>query len=81
MQVVKRGARDRAQGLWGWLRVGGANPHLNPFAVYVGLEPTYKAQLTDWLYVQPDVQYVINPGLSPDRDAALVLGMRLVVRR
>ena len=118
---------DRAQGLSGWLRVGGANQHLNPFALYVGagvvytgpipgrdfdqagfaianaiagddlkdaasaagaavdgaevaFELTYKAQLTGWLYVQPDLQYVINPGLSPDLDAALVLGMRLGVR-
>ena len=118
---------DRAQGLSGWLRVGGANQHLNPFAVYVGaglvytgpiperdqdqvgfaianaiagsdlkdaasaagaaidgaevaLELTYKAQLTGWLYVQPDVQYVINPGLGPNLDSALVLGMRLGVR-
>jgi porin len=118
---------DRAQGLSGWLRLGGANQHLNPFALYVGagvvytgpiperdqdqvgfaianaiagndlkdaaraagasvegaevaLELTYKAQLTGWLYVQPDVQYVINPGLSPDLDAALILGMRLGVR-
>lgn len=118
---------DRAQGLSGWLRVGGANHRLNPFAFYVGsglvytglipdrdqdqvgfaianaiaggdlkdaasaagaaidgaevaLELTYKAQLTGWLYVQPDVQYVINPGLGPDLDAALILGMRLGVR-
>ena len=118
---------DRAQGLSGWLRVGGANQHLNPFAVYVGagvvytgpfperdqdqvgfaianaiagsdlkdaasaagapidgaevaLELTYKAQLTGWLYVQPDLQYVINPGLDPSLDSALLLGMRLGVR-
>ncbi|MBX7148505.1 carbohydrate porin [bacterium] len=30
----------------------------------VNIELTYKAQITPWLAVQPDVQYIINPGTS-----------------
>lgn len=40
------------------------------------LELTYRAQLTDWLAIQPDFQYVINPGLDPARDDAVVVGVR-----
>jgi carbohydrate-selective porin OprB len=31
----------------------------------------------EWLAVQPDIQYVINPNGSDDIDDALVLGVRL----
>ncbi len=40
------------------------------------IELTYSAQLTDWLRVQPDIQYVINPGADPALDDALVIGVR-----
>jgi len=40
------------------------------------LELTYRLQLTDWLALQPDLQYVINPGLDPELDDALVVGIR-----
>ncbi len=40
------------------------------------LELTYRFQVTDWFSVQPDIQYVINPGLEPDLDNALVVGVR-----
>lgn len=39
-------------------------------------ELTYNDFLTPWLCVQPDVQYIINPGTDPSRDNALVLGTR-----
>lgn len=42
----------------------------------VTLELTYRAQVTDWLAIQPDVQYVINPGTEPDLDDALVVAGR-----
>lgn len=51
----------------------------------VVLEVTYQAQLTPWLTMQPDFQYVINPSggvLNPDgsrRRNAVVLGFRSVV--
>jgi porin len=40
------------------------------------IELTYSTQMTDWLRLQPDLQYVINPGLDRDLDNALVLGLR-----
>jgi porin len=49
------------------------------------IEMTYQAQLRPWLLVQPDVQYVINPGggvLNPDgslRKNASVIGLRTSV--
>ncbi len=39
-------------------------------------ELTYSDKLTPWLTVQPDVQYVMNPGTDPALDNAWVLGMR-----
>lgn len=51
------------------------------------LEATYQATITNWLTLQPDVQYVINPnagipnnfGATPLSNA-LVLGMRVTIR-
>lgn len=40
------------------------------------LELTYNAPLSEMLFVQPDVQFVINPGTDPGLDHALVLGIR-----
>ena len=34
----------------------------------------YKVQLTGWMSIQPDVQYVANPGGSTNRDAIVVGG-------
>lgn len=47
----------------------------------VVLEATYYWSLTDWLTIQPDLQYVINPGLHRELDNALVLGLRVTVSR
>jgi len=43
------------------------------------LELTYRAQVTPWLAVQPDVQYVINPGADPALKNALVAGLRFEI--
>lgn len=40
------------------------------------IELTYRAQLTQWLSIQPDLQYVINPGPFAANDNALVAGLR-----
>jgi porin len=46
---------------------------------------TYQTQVTPWLLVQPDVQYIINPGghvLNADssvRRNALVFGLRSAI--
>jgi porin len=47
----------------------------------VVLEATYSWSVTDWLTIQPDFQYVINPGLRRDLDNALVLGLQFSVGR
>jgi len=46
----------------------------------VVFELTYRTRLNDWLVVQPDVQYIVNPGLRPGVDNALAIGLRLEVR-
>jgi porin len=49
------------------------------------IEMTYKTQLAPWWVLQPDLQYVINPGggvLNPDgslRRNALVIGVRTIL--
>lgn len=43
------------------------------------IEATYARELTPWLSVQPDVQYVINPGAGPDTRNALVMGVRVSI--
>ncbi|GJM16631.1 MAG: porin [Thermodesulfobacteriota bacterium] len=41
------------------------------------LEWMYKIQLTEWLNIQPDVQYVIKPGGTGDIPNALVIGFQM----
>ena len=43
------------------------------------IEATYARELTPWLSVQPDLQYVINPGVGPDTRNALVMGLRVSI--
>jgi porin len=43
------------------------------------IELTYRAALTPWLTLQPDVQYVINPGGNPALRNALLVGLRVEV--
>ncbi len=43
------------------------------------VEATYQAEVRPWLTIQPDVQYIINPGTDPARKNALVVGARLEV--
>ncbi len=40
------------------------------------VELTYRAPLTQWLTLQPNVQYVINPGTDPTLSDALAFGLR-----
>ena len=41
------------------------------------IELTYQAILTGWLNVQPDLQYIFNPGGTGTQGDALVLGLRV----
>lgn len=43
------------------------------------IEATYKVQVNDWLAVQPDAQYIFNPGASVKADNAFVAGVRVNV--
>ena len=45
------------------------------------VEAVYNAILAPWLSLQPDVQYVVNPGGDPQLDDALVVGVRIKVGR
>lgn len=40
------------------------------------VELTWRLPLTEWLVVQPDLQYVINPGADASLDDALAIGLR-----
>lgn len=42
----------------------------------VNLELTYSAKLTNWLRIQPDIQYIFNPSGSPAGGNVLVAGIR-----
>ncbi len=48
-------------------------------AYEAALELTWRATLTDWLTVQPDVQYIVNTGSQRALQNALVLGLRFEV--
>jgi len=41
------------------------------------VEVSYSAQLTPWLRLQPNMQYVNNPGFDKALDDALVIGVRI----
>jgi porin len=51
----------------------------SPIGAEMVLEVTYLAQITPWLTIQPDLQYVINPGGATNLGNALVVGGRLAV--
>lgn len=45
----------------------------------MNIELTYRAPVTEWLVLQPDLQYIINPGTDPTLDNALTVGLRFVL--
>jgi len=42
-------------------------------------EATVRSEITPWLTLQPDVQYVVNPSAAPGSRNALVLGLRFEI--
>jgi porin len=40
------------------------------------IELTYRAQIADWLVLQPIVQHIVNPDTNPGRDDALAVALR-----
>lgn len=45
----------------------------------VNLELSYRMPITDWLTLQPDLQYIIDPGALGELKNALVLGLRFEI--
>ncbi len=43
------------------------------------IELTYRAPVTSWLTLQPDLQYVVDPGTSSTLDDAFVAGLRFEI--
>ncbi|MFA5255431.1 MAG: carbohydrate porin [Candidatus Omnitrophota bacterium] len=48
----------------------------NPQKYEMMFEFTHKIMITKWMYMQPDLQYIIQPGGTGDIDDALVLGFQ-----
>lgn len=48
-----------------------------PDRAETAIELSYSNQVTKWLSLQPDLQYVINPGWERSRRDATVIGLRL----
>lgn len=46
-------------------------------ACETAIELSYRAPISDWLTLQPDVQYVIHPSTDAARDDAWVFGLRV----
>ncbi|MFL6577209.1 MAG: carbohydrate porin, partial [Povalibacter sp.] len=44
-------------------------------------ELTYRFEVTEWLTLQSDVQYVRNPGMDPSLESAWALGLRFELGR
>jgi porin len=51
----------------------------SPIGAEMVIEFTYQAELTPWLIIQPDLQYIINPGGASDLNNALVIGGRAAI--
>jgi porin len=60
-------------------KLSGAAPGVPPDDWEVAIELTYQATLFNRLTLQPNVQYIINPGLDPTVDNAFVIGLRFVL--
>jgi porin len=59
------------------LRDAKGNPYPNHYETIVEL--TYQAAVTSWLNIQPDAQYILNPGGLGTQRNALVLGLRFTM--
>ncbi|MCZ6673115.1 MAG: carbohydrate porin, partial [Verrucomicrobia bacterium] len=54
-----------------------ANPGLN--RTETAIEFTWSAEITENLSVQPNIQYILNPGQEPGLSDALIAGVRTVL--
>lgn len=53
--------------------------HPDTEAAETSLELTYARNLSQWLQIQPNVQWIINPSGNPASDNALVFGLRMTI--
>jgi porin len=58
-------------------RAAGAAAGAPRDAYEAAIELTYRAPITSWLTLQPDVQYILNPGADRALDDSLAFGLRL----
>jgi len=42
-------------------------------------ELTYRAKINDWITIQPDAQYTVNPGTNPTLKNDFIVGMRVEI--
>ena len=68
--------RDRDVAAFG-AAYGSLSPELEGQDFEIALEWTYVYQLFPWLALQPDVQWIINPGGTGDTPNALVAGVQI----
>lgn len=59
-------------------RLGHSINRIDVDTAETSIELSYSRALNDWLTIQPDVQYVINPGWNAAHRNALVLGARFM---
>ena len=52
------------------------NDSVTPDGAEMVLETTYQVEITPFMLLQPDVQYIINPGANRNLDNAFVIGCR-----
>jgi len=78
--------RDRAGFFVGSARNGDKfmnfmkNVELSPVEhTETAIELTYRAEVRPWLYLQPDFQYIINPGMDPSLKNAFQAGCRVEI--
>lgn len=46
----------------------------------INVEATYSAPIRPWLSLQPDIQFIVNPGGDPGLGDALVVGLRVAAQ-
>lgn len=72
---VAFGLASLSPGANGTLRDEGFSPQ----AAEMVLEATYQCVLTPCCFIQPDIQYIINPGATANLADSMVVGLRLAV--
>jgi porin len=73
--------REQSFGIAAWIKTSSA---LRESAEGVddyetAVELTWRAAVTDWLTLQPDVQYIINPGSQRSLRNAVAVGLRFEI--